>query len=238
MPRRVSGIRWAATVTSFTLSSMASFGHVAVGLLTGRLHGGTQKAPGRRCSSPASWGTLLAFAALAALPDLDVLLVALGAADGGSIGHRGASHSLSMALLTGALAALAARRFGWPALRTAVAAAAAVASHTFLDLLGAEGKGLAIFWPLSAHRFHSPWRVFPDAPRGMRLLSRYGLAELATEFGLFMPVTMYALWPRITARLRRHPPRLRVIAGAGTPAAPAGGARTTDEPGAPVRSTG
>ncbi|MES1165303.1 MAG: metal-dependent hydrolase, partial [Verrucomicrobiota bacterium] len=155
---------------------MASFGHVAVGLLTGRLHGGRGAgARGRRCS----WGTLLLFAALAALPDLDVLLVALGAADGGAIGHRGASHSLGMALLIALVAAVAARRFGWPALRTAVAAGAAVASHAFLDLLGARGKGLALLWPLSAHRFHSPWRVFPDAPRGMKLLSWYGMAELA-----------------------------------------------------------
>jgi len=217
---------------------MASFGHVAVGLLTGRLHGGVPDARARRGPGRASWKTLLAFAALAALPDLDVLLVALGAADGGSIGHRGASHSLAMAVLTGALAALAARRFGWPALRTAVAAAAAVASHTFLDLLGAEGKGLALLWPLSAHRFHSPWRVFPDAPRGMRLLSRYGLAELATEFGLFMPVTLYALWPRITARLRREPPRLRVIPGHAAPEATAPAAGATDEHEAAVRSTG
>jgi inner membrane protein len=180
----------------------------------------------------------LLFAVLAALPDLDVLLVALGAADGGSIGHRGASHSLAMAVLIGAASALAARRFGWPALRTAVAAAAAIASHTFLDLLGAEGKGLALLWPLSAHRFHSPWRVFPDAPRGMRLLSRYGVAELATEFGLFLPVTMWALWPQITARLRRNePPQLRVIPGAGAqPERPT--ASTTDEHDAPVRSTG
>lgn len=218
---------------------MASFGHVAVGLLTGRLHGGTPPAPGRRCTSRASWQTLLLFAALAALPDLDVLLVALGAADGGSIGHRGASHSLAMAVLIGGLSALAARRFGWPALRTALAAGAAIASHTFLDLLGAEGKGLALLWPLSAHRFHSPWRVFPDAPRGMRLLSRYGLTELATEFGLFLPVTLWALWPQITSRLRRgQPPRLRVIAGAGTQAEPSAPAAAGDEHDAPVRSSG
>jgi inner membrane protein len=213
---------------------MASFGHVAVGLLTGRLHGGGDKgACGRRCS----WGTLLLFAALAALPDLDVLLVALGAADGGAIGHRGASHSLGMALLIALLAAVAARRLGWPALRTAVAAGAAIASHAFLDLLGAGGKGLAVLWPLSAHRFHSPWRVFPDAPRGMKLLSRYGMAELAIEFGLFLPVTLYALWPHISARLRGEPPpRLRVISGEGAPATPAPPTAATDE--APMRSSG
>ena len=143
---------------------------------------------------------MLVFAALAALPDVDVLLVALGAADGGPIGHRGASHSLVMALVIGLLAAIAARRFGWPPLRTAVVASLAVASHTVLDVLGAGGKGLALLWPLSSHRFHSPWRPFPDAPRGLKLLSRPGLAELATEFALFMPVTIYALWPHLTKR--------------------------------------
>jgi inner membrane protein len=215
---------------------MASFGHVAVGLLTGRLHGGGRGGGGggrgRRCS----WKTLLLFAALAALPDLDVLLVALGAADGGAIGHRGASHSLAMAVLIGLLAAVIARRAGWPRLRTALAAGAAVASHTVLDLLGARGKGLAVLWPLSAHRFHSPWRIFPDAPRGMRLLSGSGLAELAIEFGLFLPVTLYALWPHLTARLRGQAAgSLRVIPGGQSAAA---GSRKTGERGTAMRSTG
>jgi inner membrane protein len=206
---------------------MASFGHVAVGLLTGRLHGGRDAAArSRRCS----WGTLLLFAALASLPDVDVLLVALGAADSGAIGHRGATHSLGMALLIALVAAVAARRLGWPALRTALAAGAAVASHALLDLLGAGGKGLAVLWPLSAHRFHSPWRVFPDAPRGMKLLSWYGMAELAIEFGLFLPVTLYALWPRIIARLRGDSaPRLRVIAGDAAPPATAAPTAATDD---------
>ncbi|HVY36805.1 MAG TPA: metal-dependent hydrolase [Polyangia bacterium] len=213
---------------------MASFGHVAVGLLTGRLHGGRDAtARSRRCS----WGTLLFFAALASLPDLDVALVALGAADGGAIGHRGASHSLGIALLVALLAAAGARRFGWPVLRTALAAGAAVASHTLLDLLGARGQGLAVLWPLSTHRFHSPWRVFPDAPRGMKLLSWHGIAELVLEFGLFLPVTLYALWPRITARVRGEPPpHLRVIAGNAAPPAAAAPSATTDD--APMRSSG
>ncbi|HSS39013.1 MAG TPA: metal-dependent hydrolase, partial [Polyangia bacterium] len=155
----------------------------------------------------------------------------------GAIGHRGASHSLGMAVLIALVAAVAARRFGWPALRTALAAGAAVASHTLLDLLGANGKGLAVLWPLSAHRFHSPWRVFPDAPRGMKLLSRYGMAELALEFGLFLPVTLYALWPRIIARFRGEPaPRLRVIAGDAAPTTTSAPTAATDD--TAMRSSG
>jgi inner membrane protein len=185
---------------------MASFGHVAVGMLTGRLHGGAKTSHARRCT----WGTLLAFAVLAALPDLDVVAVALGARDAGAIGHRGASHSLFMAVAIGLIAGLLAKRVGWPMLRTTVAVTLAVASHGILDAFGEGGRGIPLLWPFSEARFHSPWRVLPDAPRGLKLLSRPGFIDLALEFAVFFPVTAYALWPQ-----RSAPPRLVVIDGAG-----------------------
>jgi inner membrane protein len=191
---------------------MASFGHVAVGLLTGRLHGG-----GDRLERRTRWATLALFTILATLPDLDVLLVAFGASEKGAFGHRGALHSLTMALAAGVFCALAARWWRWPVLRTALAGAAAVASHTLLDLLDARGKGLALFWPLSSARFHSHWRLLPDAPRGLKLLSGSGLLEFVTEFALFLPITIYALWPQLQARYASlRLPRLQVIDGAST----------------------
>ena len=191
---------------------MASFGHVAVGLLTGRLHGG-----GDRLERRNRWGTLALFTILSMLPDLDVLLVAFGASENGAFGHRGALHSLTMALTAGIFGALVARWWRWPVLRTALAGAAAVASHTLLDLLDASGKSLALFWPLSSARFHSPWRLLPDAPRGLKLLSSSGLLEFVTEFALFLPITLCALWPQIQARYARlRLPRLQVIDGAST----------------------
>src|SRR5690349_12277514 len=108
---------------------MASFGHVAVGLLTGRLHGGGRKGEGGGGERPddgdrrdrhCSWGTMIVFAGLALLPDADVLLVTLGACDAGACGHRGASHSLPLALAIGLLAGYAARRLGWPVVRTMI----------------------------------------------------------------------------------------------------------------------
>jgi inner membrane protein len=191
---------------------MASFGHVAVGLLTGRLHGG-----GGRVERRTRWATLALFTTLATLPDLDVLLVSFGASEKGAFGHRGALHSLTMALAAGVFCALAARRWRWPVLRTALAGAAAVASHTLLDLLDARGKGLALFWPLSSARYHSHWRLLPDAPRGLKLLSGSGLLEFVTEFALFLPITIYALWPQIQARYASlRLPRLQVIDGVST----------------------
>jgi inner membrane protein len=178
---------------------MASFGHVAVGLLASRLHSGSRTQEDRRSRSAA----LAMFVAVSMLPDADVFLVALGASDAGAIGHRGASHSLPAALALGLLCALAARRLGWPVLRTALVGTLAGASHALLDLLGAGGRGLMLFWPFSSTRFFSPWRLFPDAPRGLKLFSHPGAVELATELAIFSPIAIYALWPRVRAwRLR------------------------------------
>jgi inner membrane protein len=205
---------------------MASFGHVAVGLWAGRLHGGPPGRPDWR-SSP-STAALALFAALSMLPDADVFLVALGASDKGAIGHRGASHSLAFAVAGGLLCAMAAQRLRWPVLRTALYGALALASHPLLDALGAGGRGLMLLWPFSFTRFHSPWRVFPDAPRGVKLFSQAGLIELAVELVIFSPLTAYALWPQIRDRVRRsswrrRPPDLRLIEGAADAARPVPG---------------
>ena len=186
---------------------MASFGHVAAGLLSGRLHGGGNGWGGEgpagdgRGRRPSSWKTFLLFVALALLPDADLLLVTLGACDSGACGHRGASHSLPLAIALGLVAALAARRLGWPVVRTAVATTFAVGSHALLDLIGAGGRGLPLLWPLTDIRFHSPIRILPDAPRGLALLSRPGIINVAIEFAVFLPLMVYAVWPRLAARL-------------------------------------
>jgi inner membrane protein len=180
---------------------MASFGHLAVGLLAGRFHGGAENATRPRASA----GTMLAFAALAVLPDADVVVVACGFPDEGACGHRGASHSLLVAVTIGLVSALVARRFGWPVVRTAVAATLAVASHGVLDAIGEGGRGIPLLWPLSDERFMSPWRVLPDAPRGLKMLSRHGLIDLAIEFVVFFPLTAFALWPARGALRERRP---------------------------------
>src|SRR5262245_26765949 len=231
---------------------MASFGHVAVGLLTGRLHGGGGKGggggkpgegePRRR---PSSWATLLIFTGLALLPDADVFLVAFGACDNGACGHRGASHSFPLALTIGALGALLAWRRGWPVLRTFVLTTCAVGSHALLDLLCAGGRGLPLLWPFTDERFMSPVRIFRDAPRGIEWLSRPGLVSVALEFAIFLPIMIIACWPRIRARLSargvagRIPqlPSLTFIEGSGS-APPAPAPVTTDDRDPPVRSAG
>jgi inner membrane protein len=190
---------------------MASFGHLAVGLLVGRLHGGAEAQPTSRTSA----GTFLTFAILAVVPDADVLGVRLGVSDGGLWGHRGGSHSFFMAAILGLAVAGTARRLGWPVVRTALAATLAVASHGVLDACGEGGRGIPLLWPLSDVRFMSPWRWLPDAPRGMKMLSRPGLLDLAVEFVVFFPLTAFAMWPTRPPR-----PRRRLPAGVPVRAAP------------------
>ena len=229
---------------------MASFGHVAVGLLTGRLHGGGGEEKnggpagngGGKPGRPCSWPTLLVFTALALLPDADVALVALGACDDGACGHRGASHSLLVAIAIG----LFARRLRWPVVRTVVAVAFAVGSHAMLDVLGAGGRGLPLLWPFSDARFISPIRIFPDAPRGLALLSIPGAINVAIEFAVFLPMMLYATWPRIMGRraagavVRAIPnlPKLTFLDGGVEPSAAAPAAASPDERDPPIRSAG
>jgi inner membrane protein len=197
---------------------MASYGHLAVGLLAGRLHGGGDATREQRPDQRASAGTLLFFAVLAELPDFDVFGVACGLQDAGQFGHRGASHSFITAIVVGLFAGLVAKRFGWPAIRTAVAATLAVASHGVLDVCGEGGRGLTLFWPLSDARFMSPVRLLPDAPRGWQMLSRHGLLDLAVEFLVFFPLTAFALWPGRPPFWRRRSARPRAAAAARVPA--------------------
>jgi len=213
---------------------MASFGHVAVGLLTGRLHGG-----GDRSVRRSRWATLALFTILSTLPDIDVLLVAFGARESGAFGHRGALHSLTMAFGAGVFCALGARWWRWPVLRTALAGVAAVASHTLLDLLGAGGRNLALFWPVSSARYHSPWRLLPDAPRGLKLLSGSGLREFVTEFALFLPITIFALWPQIRPRPAGvRLPSLQVFDNVSTTKAAPDESPNSVRRGPPMRSSG
>jgi len=195
--RRAGGPRSGADGFGRYILIMAGYGHLAVGLLAGRLHGGEDATRDERTSA----GTLLFFATLAVLPDADIIGVACGVPDLGAFGHRGFSHSLVTALALGVLCGVFAQRFGWPAVRTAVAATLAIASHGILDAIGEGGRGIPLLWPLSEARFHSPWRVLPDAPRGLKILSRPGLLEFAVEFAIFFPLTAFALWRRRPALL-------------------------------------
>src|SRR5260221_3598765 len=82
---------------------MASIGHVAVGLAAARAYedGRTPR-----------WPAMLAWSALSLLPDIDVVGFLRAVPYGAPWGHRGATHSLTLALAGGIATGLGARLLG------------------------------------------------------------------------------------------------------------------------------
>ena len=168
---------------------MASFGHIAVGMALGRL-GGRGATPPRRVA------LMVALAALALAPDADVIAFKLGIPYAAPWGHRGASHSLALALGVSLAVAVGARRLREPALQAGLLTFAAVGSHGLLDAMTTGGLGAALLWPFTSARYFLPVRPIPVAPIGAGMLSARGVYVVGVELLLFLPFWGYALWPR------------------------------------------
>ncbi len=154
--------------------------------------------------------TMTALAALALLPDIDFVGPLVFNVDNESIfGHRGATHSLAFAVVIGLVVSAAAPLLDVPRITAGVVAACVVASHALLDgLTETGGAGVALLWPFVDGRISSPWRPLPIAPIGPELLTTQGLALLVAETAVFLPLWLYALWPRRVTRptAPRHAP--------------------------------
>jgi inner membrane protein len=168
---------------------MSALGHIAVGVATARLI----TPPG---SSPQVLpGRMLAFSVLSMLPDLDFLIPA-GGSQGGPFTHRGASHSLVAAMIVGIAVALAIRASKpQRTMKWGLLVAAVVASHAILDLFGDTTLGVALLWPISDVRFLAPWHILPNPP-WPGLFSSFGLRALGLELVWFLPLWLYAFFPR------------------------------------------
>lgn len=146
-------------------------------------------------SSMAFWS------AVSLLPDIDVIGFAMGVRYADPWGHRGATHSVAMALLVGLAVGAAAARVKRPGLRYAVLAATVLVGHSLLDTMTDGGLGCALLWPMSLTRYFAPWRPIPVAPIGFGFLSLDGALIALVEAGLFLPVLAFALWPgRVAAK--------------------------------------
>jgi inner membrane protein len=173
---------------------MASLGHLAVGMAAG-------KYLARRAGIRSAIGPMMVLSALSLLPDADVAGFAAGIPYGAPFGHRGASHSLLVAAVVG-LAAMIAARAWRPArevgvLRVGVTVALVVATHGLLDAMTDGGKGVALLWPFSTHRFFLPWRPIPVAPIGAGFVSAEGLHVALVELVELAPLIAYALLARV-----------------------------------------
>ena len=140
---------------------------------------------------------MTAFAVLAWAPDLDVLGFALGIPYSDTFGHRGAFHSVAVGIIAGVLFGFIGKLLRQPWLRTTTQACVVGVSHGLLDTLTDGGLGIAVLWPLADVRLFAPLRPIPVAPLWPAAwFTAHGARVLITELVLFLPLLLYALWPR------------------------------------------
>ena len=109
----------------------------------------------------------MGLAALAVLPDLDVLGLGLGVPYAHPLGHRGFTHSIPFAAAVGCAVAMAAPT-GMRPLRLGGLAFAACASHGLLDAFTDAGLGVGFWIPFDDARTFFPWRPLATSPIGVR----------------------------------------------------------------------
>jgi len=144
-----------------------------------------------------------AFCAVA--PDLDVLAFRFGVPYEAPLGHRGFSHSLVFAALSGLAATFAMRMIfrGDPRsafVPTFALLTLATASHGVFDALTDGGLGVAFFSPFDNTRHFLPWRPIAVSPLALaRFFSERGLAVIASE-AVWIGAPSLLLW--LAARWR------------------------------------
>ena len=180
----------------------SAFSHVAVALTVGRLTTGRRKMPLR-------FWLLSAFCAV--LPDADVIGFAFGIRYGDLLGHRGLSHALSFAGVTGlvvvSLAFREERRFSSTWWVLVAHFFAVTASHGVLDAMTDGGLGVAFFSPVDPTRYFFPFRPITVSPIGVgSFFSEWGLRVVINEV-LWIGLPCVLVWAILHFRGRVTSPK-------------------------------
>lgn len=131
---------------------------------------------------PIPWTLVMAAAVAAAAPDLDGVFRYIWHVPKSSIySHRGAAHSLFVALVAGFAAALFHKRLGVRPLTAGVVISTAMASHGLLDMMTDAGRPVAYLWPLSSVRLFADWRPIHSSPVHMAHLVSEGFTRLLSD---------------------------------------------------------
>ena len=139
------------------------------------------------------------------LPDADVLSFRLHIPYEDMFGHRGISHSIGFAMLTGIIFGgllfklEGKRRHDF--YRYSLLCFLATLSHSILDALTNGGHGVAFFAPFSNERYFLPWQPIQVSPIGRHFFSERGSYVLLSEL-LWIGVPCCLLL--IGRRLRRQ----------------------------------
>ena len=155
---------------------------------------------------PVPWKLVIVAAFAAAAPDVDGLFKHFFHLSQTSVyAHRGAAHSLFVALAAGCVAAVFHRRLGVRLLTAGTVIAAAMASHGILDMMTDSGQPVAYLWPLSSVRLFADWRPIHSGPVHLANLISGTMARLSSElWQLIIPMFVAALLVRAVRVLSRH----------------------------------
>lgn len=102
----------------------------------------------RQSSQSRQWKSLLIGTLLGICPDFDYVLNWLRISGGGW--HHGFTHSISFAVSIGLLTAMV---LGERHARSVMLYSAVTFSHTLLDFLMTESRGVALWWPFNDQRY-------------------------------------------------------------------------------------
>src|SRR5262249_16005610 len=134
-------------------------------------------------------GFTLLCGALGAVADLDLVVHS----------HRGATHSIGAAIITGLLAAASARVARPPVMPVSLMSASAYGTHVVLDWLGVDTYwpfGIQALWPFSTRWYISGLDIFPQTERAQFLSAaaiQINLAAVAREMMILTPL-LVGLW--------------------------------------------
>ena len=143
-------------------------------------------------SAPAITPLVLACAALALAPDLDILMAS----------HRTYTHSVAAAAVAAFAGGTVARARGAPGVATGLTCGLVVGSHILLDWLGRDSstpRGLMALWPVSTAYFYSGIDLFADISRRYWKPEEFVLknaASVARELLILAPAAALAWWAR------------------------------------------
>jgi inner membrane protein len=129
---------------------------------------------------------MVAFAALAAAPDLDLLAIPFDPV-GTPLQHRVMSHALPFAAVVSVVIALALGKRPYRLLM-GVLAFLAITSHGVLDAFTRHGAGPALWWPITDARYASSWQPIRGSESFEGYFNLQAIPTFLTEGMIFLPV--------------------------------------------------
>lgn len=133
---------------------------------------------------------------LAMLPDIDTISFIFHIPYASLFGHRGLSHALLVALITGGCTAWFALK-PIPSLKhyllLATVFSLSMASHGVLDAMTNGGLGVAFFAPFDQTRYFLPWHPIKVSPIGTHFFSLRGIQVCLNEL-FWVGLPCLTLW--------------------------------------------